>query len=47
MHLDEDKDQWWALVNTVMNLLFSQKERDFLTVAERLLVSEDGLFTMG
>jgi len=25
MHLAQDSDQWWALVNTVMNLWIPQK----------------------
>jgi hypothetical protein len=31
MHLVEDRDQWRAVVNTIMNLRFSQKMGNFLT----------------
>jgi hypothetical protein len=31
MHLTEDRDQWWALVNTVMNLRFSKTAWNLLT----------------
>jgi hypothetical protein len=31
MHLDQDRDQWWAFMSTVMNLLVSQEKRNFLT----------------
>jgi hypothetical protein len=31
IHLAQDGDQWWALVNTVMNLWFLQKAGSFLT----------------
>jgi hypothetical protein len=26
LHLDQDRDQWWALVNTVMNLCFHKRQ---------------------
>jgi hypothetical protein len=32
IHLAEDRDQWWAVVNTVMTLLFLQKAMCFLTI---------------
>jgi hypothetical protein len=31
MHVAQDRDQWRALVNTVMNLRVSQKAGDFLS----------------
>jgi hypothetical protein len=31
MHLAQDRDQWWALVNMVMSLLVPEKVGDFLT----------------
>jgi hypothetical protein len=31
IHLAQDRNQWWALVNTVMNLPFPQKMGNFLT----------------
>jgi hypothetical protein len=30
MHLAQDRDQWWALVNMVMNLWVPQKAENFL-----------------
>jgi hypothetical protein len=30
-HLDQDRDKWWALVNTVTNLLVLQNLENFLT----------------
>jgi len=30
-HLAKDRDQWWALVNTVMNLQVPNKAGHFLT----------------
>jgi hypothetical protein len=27
MHLAQDKDQWWAVVNTVMNFGFYRRHR--------------------
>jgi hypothetical protein len=41
MHLAQDRDQWWALVNTVMKLHFPLKAGNFLT--EWLLASQEGL----
>jgi hypothetical protein len=40
MHLAEDRDQWLAPVNTVMNLRLPQKAGN---VAELLLASQEGL----
>jgi hypothetical protein len=31
MHVAQDRDQWRAVVNTVMTLRFPKKERNFLT----------------
>jgi hypothetical protein len=31
MHLAQDSDQWWNLLNTVMNLWSSQKAGNFLS----------------
>jgi hypothetical protein len=31
MYLDQDRDQWWAIVNVVMNLWVLQKAGNFLT----------------
>jgi hypothetical protein len=45
MHAAEDRDNWWAVVNTVMNLLVPKRaENSWL--AEWLLASQEGLFSM-
>jgi hypothetical protein len=31
MHVVEDRDQWWTLVNSVMNICIPQKAENFLT----------------
>jgi hypothetical protein len=31
MHLTQDRDQWWAFVNMIMNIRFPQKKGNFLT----------------
>jgi len=31
IHLTQDRDQWWALVNTAMNLGVPEKAVNFLT----------------
>jgi hypothetical protein len=38
--LAQDKNQWWVLANTVINLLVPQKVRNFLTSWEALLIEE-------
>jgi hypothetical protein len=32
MHLAQDRDQWWAVVNTVMSLQVAQKAGNFLNM---------------
>jgi len=32
MHLAQDRDQWWALVNTLISLWVPQKAGNFLTI---------------
>jgi hypothetical protein len=32
LHLTDDRDQWQAVVNTVMNLQVPQKAGNFLTI---------------
>ena len=39
MHLSEDQEQWWAFVNTVMNLRIPEEAVHFLTNR----ASEEGL----
>jgi len=39
IHLAQDKDQWWALVNTVMNLRFHRIRR-IVCRNERVLCSQ-------
>jgi hypothetical protein len=41
----QDRDQWWALVNTVMNFWFHKMLRNS-RVAERLVASQVGLSAM-
>jgi hypothetical protein len=43
--LAQDRDQWWALENTVMNFRF-HKRRGISWLAETLLASQDGLCSM-
>jgi hypothetical protein len=31
IHLDQGNDQWWALVNMVMNLHVPQNDEEFLS----------------
>jgi len=31
IHLTQDRDQWWALVNTVMSLWVPERTENFLT----------------
>jgi hypothetical protein len=45
MHLAQDGDQWWAVVNTVTNLRVPSQAGNFW-LAEFLLASQKGLFSM-
>jgi hypothetical protein len=45
INLDQDGVQWWAFVNTVMNLEVPQKSGIFW-VAEQLLACQEGLSSM-
>jgi hypothetical protein len=44
--LAEDRDTWWAVVNTVMNLRV-HKMRGIFWLSEELLVSKEGLCSVG
>jgi hypothetical protein len=39
IHLAPDRIQWWALVNTAMNIRFCEREQ-FLLLTERWLASQ-------
>jgi hypothetical protein len=39
IHLAQDRDQWWVLVNTVMNLWVPQNAGNFLTTLVAISVS--------
>jgi hypothetical protein len=41
IHLAQDRDQWWALVNTIMNLWIPLNVGKFL-IPESLLASQEG-----
>jgi hypothetical protein len=45
-HLAQDRDQWWALVNTIMNVMFC-KRRETHWQAELLLAPQEGLSCVG
>jgi hypothetical protein len=44
--LAEDRHQWWAFVNTVMNQWVLQKGEEFPDWPEQLLAPEEGLGSM-
>jgi hypothetical protein len=44
MHLAEDRDQWWALVNMVVNLQVPEKSNNLMT--SRVTILQEGLCSM-
>jgi hypothetical protein len=44
--LAQDRDVWWALVNTVMNIRDTIKDGEFLDYLSVLSTSEGGLCSM-
>ena len=45
IHLAQDRDRWWALVNVVMNLRF-HKIWEISSLVEDMLASQEGLYSM-
>jgi hypothetical protein len=45
IHLAQDGDKWWALVNMVMKFQIPQNAGNFL-IAEELLASREGPYSM-
>jgi hypothetical protein len=45
IHLAQDRDQWWAVVNTVTNFWFQLKVENFV-LDEQFLASQEGLCGM-
>jgi hypothetical protein len=46
LNLAQDRNQWWAVVNTVLNPLGFRKMLGNSGVAERLVASQEGLVSM-
>jgi hypothetical protein len=46
MYVAQDRDNWWDLLNTAMNLRVSIKGGGFLDYFEWLLASQKGLCSM-
>jgi hypothetical protein len=44
IRLDQKRDEWWALVNTVMNLQIPQHKGNFWTNGETVSFSKRTLF---
>jgi hypothetical protein len=45
IHLAQDEDKWWALVNIVMNFHIPQNAENFM-IAEELLVHQEIPYSM-
>jgi len=46
IQLAQNRAQWWALVNTIMNLRVPSKVGSFFWLAEILLASQEGFHSM-